>query len=139
MKQRLKRLKALSAALEPGPSLRRQWTQAVIAHAENFLSALPDLPAFRSVPGEGREILRSKFSEAGQNTAPLLKLLAEAVEKPGVRLGAPGYLAFIPISTLYPAALGDYLAAVINPYAGNFFASPGAVRLEYTLTRWMAE
>src|SRR5207247_1521599 len=33
----------------------------------------------------------------------------------------------------------DYLAAVINPFAGNFFASPGAVRLEHRLTRWMAE
>src|SRR5215471_9148320 len=139
MKQKLRRLKTLSAALEPGPRLRRQWTQEIIAHAEGLLSALPDLPAFQSIPGEGREILRSKFSEDGQDTAPVLKLLAEAVEKPGVRLGSPGYLAFIPISTLYPAALGDYLAAVINPYAGNFFASPGAVRLEHLLTRWMAE
>src|SRR5215469_15775903 len=133
MKHQLEQLKALSAALEPGPKRRRQWTQEVIAHAEGFLNALPKLPAFRSVRGEGREILQSKFSEEGQGAAPLLRLLAEAVEKPGVRLGSPGYLAFIPISSLYPAALGDYLAAVINPYAGNFFASPGAVRLEHAL------
>jgi glutamate/tyrosine decarboxylase-like PLP-dependent enzyme len=139
MKQQLDRLKTLSAPLEPGPSQRGQWAREIITHAEGFLDALPGLPAFRSVPGEGREILRSKFSEDGQDVAPLLRLLAEAVEKPGVRLGSPGYLAFIPISSLYPAALGDYLAAVINPYAGNFFASPGAVRLEHALTRWLAE
>jgi hypothetical protein len=87
MKQKLKLLETLSAALEPGPNLRRQWTKEVVAHAEGLLSALPDLPAFRSVPGEGREILRSKFSEEGQNTAPLLKLLAETVEKPGRKAG----------------------------------------------------
>jgi len=91
MKQRLRQLKALSAALESGPSKRRQWTQEIIAHAEAFLTALPGLPAFQSVAEEGRAILRSKFSEEGQDPAPLLKLLAETVEKPGVRLGAPGY------------------------------------------------
>jgi glutamate/tyrosine decarboxylase-like PLP-dependent enzyme len=48
-------------------------------------------------------------------------------------------MGFIPISSLYPAALGDYLAAVLNPFSGNFFAAPGAVRLEHLLTRWMAE
>jgi glutamate/tyrosine decarboxylase-like PLP-dependent enzyme len=138
MKHRLERLKTLSAALEPKAGQRRQWTREAVAHAETFINSLPDLPAFRSVAGEGREILQSNFSEEGQKLALLLKQLNEAVEKPGVKLGSPGYLAFIPISSLYPAALGDYLAAVINPYAGNFFASPGAVRLEHALTRWMS-
>jgi len=55
-----------------------------------------------------------------------------------VKLGSPGHLAFIPISTLHTAALGDYLAAVTNPFSGNYFAAPGAVRLEHLLTRWMA-
>ncbi len=139
MKKQLDQLRLLSAGLEPDQGQRRKWTQQINAHAEHFIQTLPDSPAFKSVPGEGRKILRSKFSEQGQAIEPLLQLLTEAVEKPGVKLGSPGYLAFIPISSLYPAALGDYLAAVINPFVGNFFASPGAVRLEHALTRWMAE
>jgi len=109
-----------------------------MACAEDFMSALPGLPAFRSVEGAGKRILSAKFSETPEDLARILKLFADDVQPAGVRLGSPGYLAFIPISSLYPAALGDYLASVVNPFAGNFFASPGAVRLEHALTRWMA-
>jgi len=38
---------------------------------------------------------------------------------------------------MYYAALGDYLADVFNKYAGVFYASPGAVRMENMLIRWM--
>ncbi len=139
MKQELRRLKALSAALEPGPRQRAEWRRGIIQHGEEFIRALPELPAFRSVKGAGARVLASKFSETQENISSVLSLFADDVQKAGVRLGSPGYLAFIPISSLYPAALGDYLAAVANPFAGNFFASPGAVRLEHSLTRWMAE
>jgi glutamate/tyrosine decarboxylase-like PLP-dependent enzyme len=139
MNERLEQLRALARPLEPGLQLRRDWTQKVNTHAQNFLESLANGPAFRSAPHEGKGILASPFTEEPQEPEPLLKLLAEQVEAPGVKLGAPGFLAFIPISSLYPAALGDYLAAVMNPFSGNFFASPGAVRLEHLLTRWMAE
>ena len=35
--------------------------------------------------------------------------------------------------------MGDYLAAVVDKYAGIFYASPGAVQLENMVIRWMAE
>src|SRR5436190_2527811 len=139
MREQLQRLRELSKSLEVGPEQRASWTQVLTAHAEQFFTALPQGPAFRSHEDEGKGILSSPFTEEPQELEPLLKLLAEHVEQPGLRLGAPGFFGFIPISTLYPAALGDYLAAVTNPYVGNFFASPGAVRLEHLLTRWMAE
>ena len=110
-----------------------------MAHAERFLASLPLSAAFRATEDEGKGILSSSLDEEPQDVELILKCLAEHVEKPGVKLGSPGYLAFIPVSTVYPAALGDYLAAVTNPYVGNFFASPGAVRLEHLLTSWMAE
>jgi aromatic-L-amino-acid decarboxylase len=40
---------------------------------------------------------------------------------------------------MYPSALGDLLAGVFNRYAGISFASPGAVKLERQLVRWMAD
>ncbi len=139
MNEDLERLRAFSRPLEPTPEQRALWTREVTAHAELFLESLSRGPAFRSTEDEGKGILSSPLSEEPQDADLVLKLLAEHVEKPGVKLGSPGFFAFIPISSLYPAALGDYLAAVTNPFAGNFFASPGAVRLEHLLTRWMAE
>jgi glutamate/tyrosine decarboxylase-like PLP-dependent enzyme len=138
MKKRLARLRRQSRALEPDAAQRAAWTRAVLKHAETFLQSLPTQPAFRACAEEGRGILESPLTEQPLEPRLALKLLADHVEAPGVKLGSPGFLAFIPVSSLYPAALGDYLAAVTNPYAGNFFASPGAVRLEHMLIRWMA-
>jgi aromatic-L-amino-acid decarboxylase len=139
MKEKLQRLEAISRSLEPSRHRRASWTEAVTSHAEQFLASIPNRAAFHAAPDEGKGILSLPLTEDPQDLAPILTSLSAHVEAPGVRLGAPGYLAFIPVSTLYPAALGDYLAAVTNPYVGNFFASPGAVRLEHLLTRWMAE
>jgi glutamate/tyrosine decarboxylase-like PLP-dependent enzyme len=138
MWERIEQLRAIGQALEPNAGQRAALRDKVVAHAEAFLEALPSLPAFGVTEGEGRGILESPISEEPVKTEVALKLLREHVDEPGVKLGSPGHLAFIPISTLHTAALGDYLAAVTNPFSGNFFAAPGAVRLEHLLTRWMA-
>ncbi len=138
MKDRLDHLKALAQPLEPGLNLRQLWADKVNARAQQFVESLATGPAYRIVPEEGKGILSSPLTEEPQDPDALLKMLAEHVEAPGVKLGAPGFMAFIPTSSLYPGALGDYLAGVLNPYAGNYFGSPGAVRLEHFLTRWMA-
>jgi len=45
----------------------------------------------------------------------------------------------VPGGGIFHAALGDYLAAATNRYAGIFFANPGAVRIENILIRWMCK
>jgi len=139
MKHRIEELRILSRGLEPPSELLQQWTEKVTTHGLALMEALKSAPAFCSTCDEGRGIVESPIEEEPLDPERILAVLSEHVEKPGMKLGCPGCLAFIPISTLYPAALGDYLAAVINSYSGNFFASPGAVRLEHLLTRWMAD
>jgi aromatic-L-amino-acid/L-tryptophan decarboxylase len=139
MKQRLDQLRNLARPLEPGLDLRQFWAEKVNAHAQQIVESRATGPAYRIMPDEGKGILSSPLTEDPEDPDDLLKLLAEHVEAPGVKLGSRGFMAFIPTSSLYPGALGDYLAGVLNPYAGNYFGSPGAVRLEHFLTRWMAE
>jgi len=139
MNEQLERLRTLGLPLEPSSEQRERWTREVVALAQLYHESLIHGQAFHCSASEGKGILNSSFSEAPQELAAILALLEQHVLNNGVKLGAPGFLAFIPTSSLYPAALGDYLSAVINPYAGNFFASPGAVRLEHFLTRWMAD
>lgn len=50
-----------------------------------------------------------------------------------------GHLGYIPGGGIYYSALGDFLADITNRYAGVFFASPGAVRMENMLIAWFAE
>ncbi len=59
--------------------------------------------------------------------------------RPGGNPAAAGHLAYIPGGGLYHAALGDFLAAISNKYAGIFFTGPGAVRMENMLIRWVAD
>ncbi len=139
MTQSMERLRELSRPLEPDSEQRKNWTDKVMAHAERFLDSLASGPAFRFSTSEGKGILDSPLSEEPLEVGQVLKLLSEHVDDPGCKLGTPGFFGFIPISSLYSAALGDYLGAATNPFAGNFFASPGAVRLEHLLTRWMAD
>lgn len=138
MKDRLEQLQAAASSLEPNRTQRELWTEQIASYAQKFIDSLSCRPVFHHAPGEGKGILADPFSDFPNDIGRLLESLGRHVEEPGLKLGAPGFMGFIPISSLYPAALGDYLAAVVNPFAGNFFAAPGAVRLEYALTRWMA-
>ena len=58
---------------------------------------------------------------------------------PGGGTATAAHLAYIPGGGLYHSAVGDFLAAVSNKYAGVFFAGPGAVRMENLLLRWVAD
>jgi glutamate/tyrosine decarboxylase-like PLP-dependent enzyme len=69
----------------------------------------------------------------------VLKVLGENIHTCGINPASGGHLGYIPGGGIYPAALGDYLAAVTNQYAGIFFADPGAVRIENMLLRWMCK
>ena len=61
------------------------------------------------------------------------------MDEVGINPASGGHMGYIPGGGLYPSALGDYIAAVNNKYAGVFFAAPGAVRLENMLIRWMCK
>lgn len=134
----LEALEALARCLDPGPETREELRSAVMAYGEQFLADLPEAPAFveRERPGAGLALALPQ--EAGKPIAEVLDLLREEVDTPGANGGSGRHFAFIPPSTHLTGALGDFLAALTNRYAGYFFAGPGAVRMENLLLSWMA-
>jgi glutamate/tyrosine decarboxylase-like PLP-dependent enzyme len=139
MKERIRQLQELAGALEPNAEERSRLLAEVVRYADEFVAKLPGLPGFQVTEDQGIGLLDSPISEDPIDMDEALELLRHHVDRPGVNVGSPGYLAYIPGSGLYVSALGDYLAAVTNRYAGMFFASPGAVRMERMLLRWMAD
>ncbi|MFQ5381197.1 MAG: pyridoxal phosphate-dependent decarboxylase family protein [Dehalococcoidia bacterium] len=138
MRDRIRSLEALSRPLEPDEAARSELLGPVAAYAERFLEQLPVERAYVQPETDGSALGGSPIGEEPASVGELLDLLGREVDRPGINPASGGHLGYIPGGGLYPSALGDFLADVFNRYAGLFFASPGAVRLERTLVDWMA-
>jgi glutamate/tyrosine decarboxylase-like PLP-dependent enzyme len=117
-----------------------QLQREVLAYGEAFLQALPGGIAYTK-EGYSRQEEDDFLSITGDaaQLASILNFQANRVDRGGLNPAAPGHLGYIPGGGIYAAALGDYLAAVTNRYAGVFYASPGAVRMENALIQWAGE
>ena len=113
-------------------------TDKVVRYAEGFLESISQAPAYVVTKDEGIGLYDSPISEEPLDLEAVLGLLEHNVDRPGVNPTSPRFFGYIPGGGIYFAALGDYLAAVANRYAGIFFASPGAVRMERMLLDWLA-
>ncbi len=137
MLNKISNLEKIARILEPDSSQRKQWNDKVINYTDQFLDELNDLNAYNEKSNNGIGLLDFPIKEDGTDMSTLLKLIKEEVDYPALNAASAGHLAYIPGGGVFPTALGDYLADIMNNYAGVFFASPGAVRMENLLVRWM--
>lgn len=135
----LDRLEPLARALEPGPETRDTFLHNAHAHAEHFLKDIDDRQAYVLTDDKGEAIVESLFEESPAELPELLDLYDDAVNRPGLNPASGGHLGYIPGGGIYTSALGDFIAAVTNRYAGVYYANPGAVRMENMLVRWCAD
>ena len=139
MKERLLDLEQQSHRLEPSSSEREVVRQHVVDYSENFLDNIESINAYNISVDKGIGLLDSPISETGIDIDEAISLIRDNVDTPGLNPASGGHLGYIPGGGIYYSALGDYLADVFNRYAGIFYASPGAVRMENMLIRWMCE
>jgi aromatic-L-amino-acid decarboxylase len=137
MRQIILDLEKQARALEPSAGDRSAVREKVVAYSETFLNEIEQIDAFVSSTDKGAGLLASPISEEGTGIVEALSLLRENVDSPGLNPASGGHLGYIPGGGIYYSALGDYLADIFNRYAGVFFASPGAVRMENMLLDWM--
>ncbi len=125
--------------LEPDADKRALARDKVVAYSEDFLDSVNGLPAYVSDAGSGKGLFDQPLDEAGIDIGTAIEIIRENVDVPGLNPASGGHLGYIPGGGIYYSALGDYLAAVFNKYAGVYYASPGAVRMENMLIRWMCD
>ncbi|MEA3063612.1 MAG: aromatic-L-amino-acid/L-tryptophan decarboxylase [Sphingomonadales bacterium] len=135
----LLRLQTEAAPLEPGAEERAALAAAAFAHAQAFLEDLPDGPTYRGSSGATAVRLDPEFSEDGRSPKATLAYLGRCVDEPGIATASPRFMGYVPGGGLFHSALGDFLAAASNKYAGFAPAAPGAVRLENATTAWLAQ
>ena len=136
MKDQIKKLEATARMLEPSAETRNRLAEKVLSYGDNFLNDLPSKKAYASPK---QNISSSPFSKGPADMDKLLDFLKSNVDANALNPASGRHLGYIPGGGLYPSALGDYLAAITNRYAGVFFSSPGAVHIENRCIRWLCD
>lgn len=130
-------LEDLSEKLEPTPARWSSWMEDTTQYAADFLDFNREGPAWQPCPLTQTE-MEAQFSLSDESVAlkEVLDQLHEYVDTPGLNPASGGHLGYIPGGGVPTAAMGDFLAAIANRYAGISFTGPGAVALEHFLIRW---
>jgi glutamate/tyrosine decarboxylase-like PLP-dependent enzyme len=139
MMKEIRALESIAQTLEPSPKLRNQWNQMVQQHASTFLDVFNQNTTYQVSETMGAELYDLPFTERGTPIQEVLDCLRENVDRPGLNPASGGHFGYIPGGGVFATALGDYLAAATNRYAGIFFGCPGGVRMENMLLRWMCQ
>lgn len=136
---RLDVLEAASRPLDPGPDERAHLLAAAGRLAESFNEGLVTAPAYRRTDDDARELLRHPIAETPHDLDTVLGLIDRNIHRLGVNCAHGGMMGYIPGGPLYHSALADFLAANANAFTAHSHSSPGAVRMENQLLRWMAD
>ena len=139
MLDRIKQLQQISKQLEPLAEERTKWNKAVQNYADNFLDDFNQKTTYVVSEDMGKAIYNFPIEENGKAIEAILQCLKDNVDTPNLNPASGGHFGYIPGGGVFTTALGDYLAAVTNRYAGIFFACPGGVRMENMLLRWMCQ
>ncbi|MBZ0207864.1 MAG: amino acid decarboxylase [Flavobacteriales bacterium] len=120
----------------PAPE-RMELLREVEGYTNDFLDSLEERKAYEAAGYDPTEEDRGfDVGEAGSGMDGILDFIGRRVDHTGLNPASGGHLGYIPGGGIPASAMGDYLAAITNRYAGNFYASPGAVRMENSMIQW---
>lgn len=130
--QKLEQLNRSSSQLDIPEEQRAELTNQVTQYANSFIDKLSTTKGFST-----KEIGDLKIGEQKLSFSQLLELYNSEVAESGINASSPKHLGYIPGGGVFTAALADFLAAITNPYAGVYYASPGAVTIENEVINWL--
>lgn len=139
IEEKLRKLEESSSKLDPSTEERTHLQSAAIDYANRFYESQPKQRAYLEFDDSVKELLDEPLNEEAGATEEVLHQIENIVVKPGLNTVSGRHFGYIPGGGLASAAVGDFLAAVTNRYAGIYASSPGAVVLETRLINWLAE
>jgi len=137
--EQIKQLETVSRQLHLQGEQRTDLFDRVIQYAGQYLDSIKTAPAYQAPPENNSFKIDAAISETGIDIEQILKHMADDVDSVGINPTSGRFIGYIPGGALPLSALGDFLAAISNRYAGVYHASPGAVTIENSLLDWMAE
>jgi aromatic-L-amino-acid decarboxylase len=136
-----RRVRQTPAPLEMSAGDFRAAGHALVDRIADFLASIPKRPV---TPGEKPEVVRAvlgggSLPERGVAPGPLLERAAQLVLDHSLLNGHPRFFGYITSSAAPIGALGDLLAAAVNPNCGAWELAPIAGEIEAQAVRWIAE
>ncbi len=129
---KLNDLKLLSQELETPESERVEMMETVSDFANRFIGSLDSAKAFNN-----EEAVSLKITNEKRSLPDLLELYQKQVVETGINAASGKHLGYIPGGGVFTSALGDFIAAVTNPFASVHYASPGAATIENEVVNWL--
>ncbi|WP_235298294.1 pyridoxal phosphate-dependent decarboxylase family protein [Portibacter marinus] len=136
LRDKLLELEKRTALLEPDAKSRQILLKHLEAYSDDFISGLENGLSFKPDQTNNRQDLQID-GKSTHSFEDILKIYREEVDQPGLNPASGGHLGYIPGGGIFATAVSDFIAAVSNRYAGLYFGSPGAVRLENRVIDWM--
>ncbi len=129
---RLNELQKVSNELDLPESERQIMLQKVTEVTDTFINGLPQVRGYNPRKNGNLAIKAEKTP-----LSELLETYRYEVAETGINAAAGTHLGYIPGGGVYTAALADFIAAVTNPYASVYYASPGAASIENEVVNWL--
>jgi len=129
---KLHELDQSSSELEIQESDRAALIKLVTDYSNEFIAGLNDRNVFFERRPGSLEIGGNK-----KTMSELLDIYRKEVAETGINAASGKHLGYIPGGGIFAAALADFIAAFTNPYAGVYYASPGAAGIENEVIRWL--
>jgi aromatic-L-amino-acid/L-tryptophan decarboxylase len=117
-------------------SMRRTGYAAVDALVARLADPEADPVLRRASPAEMRARLGGPPPEQGAGLDAVLGRVIEDVLPYAARTNHPGYFAFIPYFTTWPAAVAELIAAASNASPWAWMESPAATQIELEVIDW---
>jgi aromatic-L-amino-acid/L-tryptophan decarboxylase len=117
-------------------AMRRTGYAAVDALVARLADPEADPVLRRASPAEMRSRLGGPPPEQGAGLDAVLDRVIEDVLPYAARTDHPGYFAFIPCFTTWPAALAELTATAANPSPWAWMESPAATQIELEVIDW---
>lgn len=131
-----------TAPIEMEPGQFRDLGHRLVDQVADFLASLPARPV---TPAEAPEAVREalgageRLPDSGADPGALLDRAAALLFDHSLFNGHPRFFGYITSSAAPIGALGDFLAAAVNPNVGAWRLAPMASEIEAQTVRWIAE
>lgn len=129
---KLSELNESSQELDIQEPRRLEMIKSVTDYANQFIAGLNTTKAFKE-----KEVTSLEITNQKRSLPDLLDLYQKEVAETGINAASGKHLGYIPGGGVFTAALADFIAAVTNPYASVYYASPGAATIENEVVNWL--